>query len=321
MRRDLPGDKHVIADMHCDTLGRITGEVSSFWEGISMGHLDLPRMKEAGVLCQFFAVCVNQKTRYEGAFQRAMDIFSSFHRGICSKGKDIKVVTDYGTLKAGLESGKIAAILSVEGGETLEGSLDNLKRLYDIGVRCLTLTWNWRNQLGDGVGVDGDPQGLTPFGRDVVRYMNELGMVVDVSHLAEPGFWECIQLSKGPIIASHSNAWALAPHRRNLRDDQIRAIAEKGGVIGINFYPPFLCEGQAELSDVLRHIKHISNVGGIDVVALGSDFDGVDELPHGLRDVTELANLVHGLIREGYTDEEVEKILMGNVIRVLSEIL
>ena len=293
---------YLIADMHCDTLAKLMKSGGELWERNERYHLDLPRMKEAGVCCQFFAVCVQEAYRYEGGFQRTSHIFQTFQKKISSE-KDIAVVRDSIELKKNIEKRRISAILSVEGGEALEGKIENLLNLYEVGVRCLTLTWNWRNALGDGVWVTDEPKGLTPFGKDVIKCMNDIGMVIDVSHIAVPGFWECVELSTKPIIASHSGCYALAPHPRNLRDSQIKAIADIGGVIGINFYPPFLRSNAdkvgASLLDILDHIDHVVKVGGIDCVAIGSDFDGIDSVPLGLEDVTGFPRLVDGLIERG----------------------
>ncbi len=312
---------YLIADMHCDTLAKVMKSGKELWERNEEHHLDLPRMKEAGVCCQFFAVCVQEAYRYEGGFQRTSHIFQTFQKKISSE-KDIVVVKDSIELKKNIKKRRISAILSVEGGEALEGKIENLLNLYEIGVRSLTLTWNWRNALGDGVGVTDEPKGLTAFGKDVIKCMNDIGMVVDVSHIAVPGFWECLELSTKPVIASHSSCYALAPHPRNLRDSQIKAIADIGGVIGINFYPPFLRSDAdktgAILLDVLDHIDHVVEVGGIDCVAIGSDFDGIDSVPLGLEDVTGLQRLIDGLMSRGYKGIDLEKILNRNVIRVLS---
>ena len=185
-----------------------------------------------------------------------------------------------------IAAGKIAAFLSIEGGEALAGSLGVLRMLYKVGVRSLTLTWNGRNELGDGVGASG--KGLTAFGRAVVREMNDLGMLVDVSHLSERGFWDAMKVSTQPLIASHANCRALCDHPRNLTDAQIRAVAGQGGVIGVTFVPDFLGGETPSVDNVLDHIDHMIAVGGEDCVGLGSDFDGTKELPAGLADCTGL---------------------------------
>lgn len=312
-----------IADMHCDTLVKALESGRDLWRRSDEGHLDLPRMREAGLSCEFFAVCVKEEQRFGGGFQWVSQIFNAFQEEASDKEwAGLEIVRDSEALGRIIDEGGIAAILSVEGGEVLEGEIENLRKLYNMGVRALTLTWNWRNALGDGAWVKDHPRGLTTFGMDVVRYMNDLGMIIDVSHLAEPGFWDCLEVSTQPVIASHSNSHALAPHPRNLRDSQIKAISEMGGVIGVNFYPPFLIPStearEARLSDVIAHIDHIVEVGGIECVALGSDFDGIDSLPAGLEDVTKLPRLVEELKNLGYGDEDLKKVLLGNVMRVLS---
>jgi membrane dipeptidase len=174
--------------------------------------------------------------------------------------------------------------------------------LYRLGVRLLTLTWNQRNQIADGIGESRTGSGLTEFGLKVIDEMNDLRMLIDVSHLSETGFWDVIKKSNDPIIASHSNCYALCPHLRNLKDEQIKAIADKGGVIGITFVP-------------------IVEKVGVDYVGLGSDFDGTDGLPLGLEGVDKIPNITEELLDRGYKEREIEKILGGNFLRVFKEVV
>ncbi len=179
------------------------------------------------------------------------------------------------------------------------------------------LTWNPSNALGDGA-LGRQHGGLTDLGRSVLRRMEELGVVVDVSHLSEQSFWEALRSTRGPIIASHSNAAALHMHPRNLADEQLRAIAQRGGVVGVNFYAGFL--GAPTLDRVLDHIDHLAKVMGVDHAALGADYDGIPQAPAGLEDVSKLPNLTAGLQRRGYTTEQIHKILGGNALRVFRQV-
>ncbi len=275
-------------------------------------------MKAGGIKVQIFAVY--QEPGYgRGALRRALELIDLFHREIGENANEIAIARNLREIKYTLSKGKIAAILSIEGGEALEGSIGVLRIFYKLGVRCLTITWNERNELGNG--VFGGKGGLTPFGVEVIEEMNRLGMIVDVSHLNEEGFWEVLSLSKRPVIASHSNCRALYEHPRNLSDEQIRALAKKGGVMGITFVPEFLRGTESSIEDVLDHIEYAVNVGGEDCVGIGSDFDGTDHLPSGLRDCRDIHRLVVGLLERGYSDIVVKKIVGENFLRVIEKVL
>lgn len=216
---------------------------------------------------------------------------------------------------------KIAAFLSVEGGEVLQGRLEVLRVLYRLGIRILTLTWNHRNQLGDGVYEKVTGGGLTRFGRKVVKEMNRLGMIIDVSHLSEPGFWNVLELSEYPVMASHSNAAALCPHPRNLSDRQLRALGEKGGMVGVNFCPSFVSDENPKLKVLLDHIDHIVNLIGIEHVGIGSDFDGIDQGVEGLEDISKITNITSGLINRGYEERDIKKIWGENYLDLFKKTL
>ncbi|MGH2374221.1 MAG: dipeptidase, partial [bacterium] len=226
-------------------------------------------------------------------------------------------VTTLAEIERAQRDGKIAAVLSIENGDALGGDLRVLDDLYRRGVRMLGLTWNPSTALGDGA-HGRQHSGLTDLGRAVIRRMDDLGIVVDVSHLSEAAFWDAVGVVRGPFIASHSNAAALYRHPRNLTDSQLRAVAKRGGIVGVNFYPGFL--GAATLDRVLAHIDHMVKVMGIDHVALGSDYDGVPRVAARLDDVSKLPNLTAGLQRRGYTTEQIHKILGGNALRVFRQV-
>ena len=194
---------------------------------------------------------------------------------------------------------RIGILLSVEGGEILGENLFMLDIIFKLGVRALGLTWNQRNALADGVGEANTQSRLTRLGQEVIGRMNKLGMLIDVSHLNEAGFWHVLELSKDPITASHSCAKAFCDHPRNLTDEQLRALARQKGVVGVNFYPRFLKEtGKATREDVVRHIYHIAEVAGVETVGLGSDFDGISETPEGLEHVGDYAHLLDDLDKD-----------------------
>jgi len=322
----------LVVDTHCDTLqclfpGRgsppITPlRVESGLGGRSdKGHLDIPRMVEGGVDCQVFAVFAAPEAHPPRPLNVALQLIDVFYRE-CEKNADrIVPVFSYEEIIAANRDEKIAALLSVEGGEALEGKMGVLRMLYRLGVRMMSLTWNWRNELADGVGEEGTTGGLSNLGVRVVEEMNRLGMIIDVSHLSDAGFWSLMNITKGPVMASHSNCRALCNHRRNLTDDQIRAIAEKGGVIGVTFPANFIHAEKATVERLVDHVDHIVKLVGADHVGLGSDFDGTTKVPEGLEDVTRMPNITKALVARGYPEEDIRKILGENHLRVFKEIL
>lgn len=309
-----------IVDGHCDTLWAAPRQGRDWTEEASSGHADLPRLMRAGVRIQFMALFSDPAHREPGYALKALEMIGTFYRGIEAAAQ--RGAGPVGVVRTRNDVDRAAtgfrALLSIEGGEAIGTSLDALYAFYQLGVRALGLVWNHPNALADGVGAGDAARGLTSFGEEVVKALQELGMLVDVSHLAEKGFWDVIRIARAPVVASHSNAKALCPHRRNLTDEQIKAIAGTGGVVGVNFYPPFLAPtGSATIDDVARHIEHIAEVGGIDAVGLGSDFDGFDGCPKGLDDVTRLPELADVLRRRGFSPDEVERVMGGNWVRLL----
>ncbi len=224
-------------------------------------------------------------------------------------------------IKTAKDVEKGGALLSVEGGNALCGRLSALRMLYKLGVRSLTLTWNGRNELGVGASEGEDAAGLTDVGKNVVSLMNKLGMIVDVSHLSEKGFWDVAKTSDKAFIASHSNAKKLCGHWRNLTDEQIKEIIKRNGFIGINFCSDFLREGGSKISDIMRHIEHILSFGGENVVGFGGDFDGVDDLPEGIFGVQDMEKIINELLKQNYHETVINNILYGNLDRTLKLIL
>jgi membrane dipeptidase len=215
----------------------------------------------------------------------------------------------------------LGAVLTVEGGEPLEGEIRILRILNRLGVRGLGLTWNNRNELADGVAEGQTGGGLTRFGRQVLLEMNRLGMLVDVSHLSEPGFWDVIENAGAPVIASHSNCREVWNHPRNLTDRQVKAIAELNGVVGVNLVPQFVGPPGAGHSALIEHIDHICSLVGDEYVGFGSDFDGTENLICGVNDVSDLPNIIAGLRDRGYSEDSVDKICGRNCLRVLEAVL
>ncbi len=307
-------------DAHCDTITTIMKKGGALKS--NTGHIDLDRLKKYDSFVQFFAAFIAPDQAKMGALRRTLDIIDKLYREIEINKNDIMLCRNYNDIINALNSRKVAAVLTIEGGEALEGSLSVLRMLYQLGVRAITLTWNFRNQIADGVADSATNGGLTPFGREVVTEMNRLGMMVDVSHLSEAGFWDVINLSSAPIIASHSNAKKICGHSRNLTDEQLLALKKNGGVTGINLCPYFIVnEGKAELKHVIAHIEHIVGLTGEDTLGFGADFDGIDETPAGLEGVQCFPDLINELLKLNYSETLINKIAGENFLRVIKTVV
>ena len=234
--------------------------------------------------------------------------------------RQVRCIAD---IEQNVKDGKMSALLTVENGVALDGKIERVQECYDRGVRMIGLTWNYENSVG--FPCSDDPElhklGLKPFGLEVVSKMDELGMVVDVSHLSEGGFWDVVKHGKNPFMASHSCARALCDHRRNLTDEQLKALANKGGIVGVNFENSFLRKGskKTDVADVIWHMKHMVNVGGIDMVALGSDFDGIDDNLN-FKDYAGLPQVVDAIEKE-FGAAACDKICHGNALRLFKEVI
>ncbi|NLJ80662.1 MAG: membrane dipeptidase [Firmicutes bacterium] len=309
-----------IFDAHIDTLSRLLIKNEDL--AGSGGHVDLERLRKGKIGAQFFAAFIHPHSYHGQALHSALEMIDVFWQTL-DKYPEVLGFAGSGQDFVELEAqGKIACLLAVEGGEALEGKLAQLRNLYRLGVRLITLTWNHRNALASGQ-LEGDAGGgLSLFGRQVVEEMNRLKMLIDVSHLNDPGFWDVLELSKAPVIASHSNVRALCSHPRNLTDQQIKSLAERGGVIGVNFCPAFLVSfGDADLENVVEHIAHLVQVGGEDCVGLGSDFDGISSTPNGLSDCSQTQLLAGRLKQKGYGPSVIEKIMGRNLLRICRDVL
>ena len=311
----------LVVDLHTDALYEHTRGRRDITIRSDRGHLDLPRMREGGVNAQVFAVWNNplvfRRGQRLGFVLRACAAF----RRICrSRADTIALALGPGDVDRIVSSGRIAGILGVEGGHALDADIGNLDRLSRAGARVFTLTWNSSNELGYScMRKDGSRRGLTRLGREAVRRLNRLGMVIDLSHASERTFRDTLEASAAPVICSHSACHALRRFPRNLTDAQLKALGRAGGVIGIVFLPYFIRRHgrQVTLDHILDHVEHAAAVAGIDAVALGSDFDGFsDPPPRGLEDVTRMPNLTAGLLRRGFSDRDVRKVLGLNFLRV-----
>jgi len=328
-----------VIDMHCDTISELYalkkegGEASILDNQL---HLDLRRMKAGDYGLQNFALYINLK-RTEDPFAECMGMLDTFYTEMEGQQELIGIVTSYEEIERNWEEGRMSALLTVEEGGVCRGSLALLRDFYRLGVRMMTLTWNHANELGnpnrfiiegpEAPRFEPDTEhGLTERGIEFVREMERLGMIIDVSHLSDAGIYDVLRYTKKPFTASHSNARALASHPRNLTDDMIRAIAERGGVAGINYCAAFLRDWEDEsqavsrISDIVEHIKHFKKTGGIDCVGLGSDFDGI-RCGLELKDASALPLLEAEMRRQGFTETEIEKVFYRNVMRLYKELL
>lgn len=293
------------ADLHCDTVTTLYERCQNLAKNNL--HIDIERLKQYKNPTQVFAIWLSKKY-YDNAFNVTNELIDFFEQQIEQNIQYIKKSTCYDHI---IKDDKINAILSIEGGESIEKDLDNIYHFYKRGVRILTLCWNYENNLGYGAFTK-STEGLKPFGKDAVKIMNQINMIVDVSHLNEAGFWDLYKISKKPFIATHSNAYSICNHCRNLKDDQLKAIKEYGGIVGINLYPKFLTnKNQATEQDIFKHIDYISNIIGIDKICLGSDFDGINETPLNIEDISKYSNLFKK-IEYIYGKDVLEKIAYKN---------
>src|SRR5436309_3117537 len=325
---------------------------------------NIARMKQGGLTAEFFSLYVKPwYVQHGGAARRTLDMIDSVYRAVERHPNDLMLAASAADIRRAKAQNKIASLLGIEGGHAIENSLPTLREFYRLGVRYMTLTWNNTNDWADARG-DKTHHGLTDFGKEVVREMNRLGMLVDISHVSDKTLSDGLDVSKAPVIASHSSARALSNVARNIPDDLLKRIAKNGGVVQVNFYSLFVdqrtvapqaderdkrLKAQQEaltakyvdnperlseesdkleaanplpplpLSKLIDHIDHIVKVAGIDHVGLGADFDGANDFPEGARDVSMLPNITYELLKRGYSEQDIRKILGENFLRVLAK--
>ncbi len=316
-----------IVDLHCDTLMPIyiDGHTLNNWTG----HINLSKLQQGGSLLQCFAIYIptNRSAEYhhvtEGPYAYWQGCANAFDKAMADNADVIRQVRTMAEVEKNRAEGKMSALLTVENAVPLDGKIERVQEMYDRGVRMIGLTWNYENSVGFPCSDDKDAHmlGLKPFGLETLAKMDELGMVVDVSHLSEGGFWDVVNHGKKPFMASHSCARALCDHRRNLTDEQLKALGNKGGICGVNFCAGFLRKGSefTPISDLIWHMKHIANVAGMDAVALGSDFDGIeDELE--IRDFSGMGLLGDAIAKE-FGEAAADKICHGNALRLFKDVI
>jgi membrane dipeptidase len=361
--------KRAIAiDMHADTVQRVLDEDVDLQQQLNDGHFDAVLAKAGGLDAQFFSIWVEPQlfgATGARAVKRADDQIAAI-RDLAEKHPETwQLATSSTDVRRAAQDGKIAALLGLEGGYAVDEKLENVQRYYDLGVRYMSPAWSvstsWAGSSGDEAGAS---RGLNDFGKSVVREMNRLGMMVDVSHVSDKTFWDIVNTSTKPVIATHSACRAIADVPRNLTDEMIRALANTGGVVNVIFYPEHIEPGWSALkkkvdveiaplvqqasesepgdavhkklardrvrqreyarrlppvyvSRIVDHIDHIVKLVGVDHVGIGSDFDGVQSTATDLATVADLPNLTKELLQRGYSESDVEKILGGNMLRVM----
>jgi len=361
-------DRAIVVDTHADTTQRLIFDPKfNIAERHGDGNIDIPRMRDGGMDALFFSIWVPSEVTGPIAVKRAFDQIDAVREAVRQHPDALLLATTAADVRKAVSEKKIAALIGVEGGHMIDDDIRQLRNFAALGVRYMTLTHFKNNNWADSSTDKPQHNGLTPFGKDVVREMNRLGMMVDISHVADKTFFDVLALTTAPVIASHSSSRAIAKHPRNMTDEMMKALAKNGGVIMINYHAGFLSEefrvaAEKEHGDVvtamsamskkcggneacttmeseridhelmakgtlpkvgwekiIEHIDHAVKVAGADHVGLGSDFDGAT-MPLGMEDVSKLPKITEALLAKGYTQQDVTKILGGNILRVMEAV-
>jgi membrane dipeptidase len=357
----------IVVDTHDDTTQRFLDGKFDLGERTSTGSIDIPRMKEGGLNAIFFSIWIPSKVTGPEAVKRAIQQIDAVREQVSKHPRDIVLATTVAQVREAKKKGQIAALMGVEGGHMINSDLAVLRKFAGLGVRYMTLTHSGNDEWADSSTDKAAHNGLTDFGKDVVREMNRLGMMVDISHVSDKTFADALAISKAPMIASHSSCRAICDAPRNMTDDMMKALAAKGGVVQINYHVGFLSQEfrDAEKADpkinaeigqevnkrcgdneacqllegdkltreaveqgklprvsyekIIEHIDHAVKVAGADHVGLGSDFDGAN-MPYGMEDASKLPLITEALLKKGYSESDVRKILGENTLRVMTEV-
>jgi len=359
-------DRAIVVDSHDDTTQRlIFDKAFDIGKRNPNGNIDIPRMREGGLDALFFSIWVPSEVTGPTAVKRALDQIDAVREAVRTHPNDLVLATTAAEIRQAHAAKKIAALMGLEGGHMIDGDLGVLRTFAALGVRYMTLTHSLNTPWADSSGDKPAHDGLAPFGKDVVREMNRLGMMVDISHVADKTFFDALETTKVPVIASHSSARAIANAPRNMTDDMLRAMTKNGGVVMVNYHAGFLSEEfrvakpgpalQAKLDAVAKrcgdnegcsipandalyheammnggmpkvswekiveHIDHVAKVAGVEHVGLGSDFDGAT-MPIGMESAANLPKITDALMKKGYSDADIEKILGGNILRVMEAV-
>jgi membrane dipeptidase len=350
-------------DTHNDTVQRVVYSNADLGKRSSDGMIDLPRLREGGVHVPFFALWVPMYYKGSEAVRRTLDFRDAMQRVFDKYPDQIELATSAHDIERIVGQKKIAAVLTIEGGHQIADDLAVLRMYRRMGILSMTLTHFRNNNWADSSTDKPEHNGLTDFGKQVVREMNAIGMIVDISHVSDKAFYDALAVTTKPVIASHSSCRSISDAPRNMTDDMLRALAKNGGVVGVNFASAFLSQqdaddlkkkvsqenalepnltgaaldeyaakeyatdyaqvrvGHATLEDAAECIDHIAKVAGIDHVGIGSDFDGIPDVPRGLEDVSKMPDLTAALLKRGYTEQDIRKIMGGNFMRVLKEVV
>lgn len=354
--------KMIVVDGHNDVIITSVLPGLDISQRLTVNHTDIPRLIEGGIDVQVFAVWSDDKKWKSGAFKHANDQIDALEKVLNRNPDKIELAKNSDDIERITKNEKVAALIGIEGGNMIEANIDYLEALYLRGARYMTLTWNYNLSWATAAAQEfkttsQDGKGLSSLGKDVVRKMNKLGMMVDLSHVGEKTFYDVLDVATKPVLVSHSNAYKLTPHFRNLKDAQLEALKKNGGVVGVNFYSGFLDKNYEKrvkklykkqfglqgdytlsasdqygvlsgenkhiadvpLSLLLDHIDYLVQKIGIDHVAIGSDYDGIESTPRGLEDVSKLPNLTKALLKRGYDQSDLEKLMGLNFLRILKE--
>jgi membrane dipeptidase len=354
----------IVLDTHDDTTQRFFSKEFSLGKRNPDGHVDIPRMREGGMNAIFFSIWIDGRIMGPPAVQKALDQMDAVHENVRTFSNDLEFARTAEEVRRAHAQGKIAALMGVEGGHMIGNDIRMVRVFADLGVRYMTLSHFYNDEWADSSTDKPAHNGLTDFGKDVVREMNRQGILVDISHVSDKTFYDALEISRAPLIASHSSCRALCNHVRNMSDEMIKALAAKGGVIQINYEMSFIDQAYKDAYDketggvvqhlsgltkncnndegciaremlklrqkltsegklphvswerIIDHVDHAVKLVGADHVGLGSDFDGAD-MPEGLEDCSKLPKITEALLRKGYSDDDVRKILGGNTLRIL----
>jgi membrane dipeptidase len=311
-----------VCDSHIDTLSKMLKfGWKTFADIPADSHVTAERLRRSAVDVAVFAIFTENYDRAFPPPARTLRMIDMAYSVAQKNSRWLEVVTNMNEIKRARKNGKTAIVLAIENGIAIGNDLGLLRNYYRLGVRFMSIAWNYRNLLGDGVGKYNGRRGLTPLGREAISEMERLGMIVDVSHLNEKTFWDVVETAKRPIVATHSNAIRVCGSPRNLTDSQIRAISKRGGFIGLNFCSAFLNDsGEASIDDVVEHALYIAEVGGIKVLAIGSDYDGILDAPRGLEHIGTMGKLITAFKKAGFSRADIDAIMHRNFLRVFKKV-
>jgi membrane dipeptidase len=356
----------IVLDTHDDTTQRFFSKTYDLAKRNPDGHIDIPRMKEGGMNAIFFSIWIDGRIMGPTAIQKALDQIDAVHENVRRNSKEMVFCRTADEIRRAHKEGKIAALIGVEGGHMIGNDIRIVRIFGDLGVRYMTLSHFYNDEWADSSTDKPAHNGLTDYGKDIVREMNRQGIMVDISHVSDKTFYDALEVSKAPLIASHSSCRAICNHPRDMSDDMIKALAAKGGVIQINYEKSFIDQAYKDASDrlsggvvaqsdqlkkacgddeeclgkkmqemekqataegklphvswerIIDHIDRVVKLVGADHVGLGSDFDGAN-MPEGMDDCTHLPKITEALVRKGYSDDDIRRILGGNLLRVMQQ--